>query len=401
MHRLPRIAAVATAAALLLLTLSGCAPALSSTTYSGSILDDIVEVALPALPSPMPDLAVGTEQAAEGTPTPGARSGTVPLTEEAASWIRVRAVTARVGDRVVEGDVLLELDDALLKAAEVTARAELKRAQADAGVLGGFIQSVSDGRSDITSKTLDIQKTTSDLTRQRTDLSAQLDAAKRGASVIPTTTPEPTTTPAPTQAELIARLEAAIAKIDEGLKKATEGLEQLTEASAELDRVEQSLGGLSTAAAAVVEGREVVVSLAAARTELGVVLAPVDGLVVAIADPGDVLAAGASAASIRREGPALAETYIPAGLARELLGGSQATVFADSLKDRSLLAYVDHIGERAGYVPTRYASPETHTTRGVRVVVRLGLADVLPAGSPVDIDFGMVGTSDRSEADDG
>lgn len=394
-HRRRRRATLLVVAACCVLAISGCAPAQQTgLVLTGTFVDTIVTVDVPAIPVGDVDFTIGAQPSTEGTP--GISSGDqiatalVPQTAgtpaapgaAAPSWHRLDEVPVSAGDPVVAGQVLAVLDTAPSEAAIEAAEADLTRAEADLGMLDQRTEDIVENRSSAASQTAELQRTIADLQTQRVDLQRQLDAAR--ASIAPPSLPS-TATPPATVVTQIAQLEAAIARIDTGIEQAQDGVERLAEAQTTLAEVEGVLGTIRRTAAAVIDGRRVVVDLAKAHRDRATITAPSDGVVVSSARTGEVLAAGAPLVRLRSIERPLIRTYVTAEQAVRVREGSSARVSLDSMPDTEYTGLVTSIGDEYVFVPTTFATPLIHLTRGFEVIVEVYGAPDLPPGTPADL----------------
>ncbi len=377
--------------AALVLSASGCASNRGSSVggsrngillLNGSVVDDLVTVSVP-------DLSISTsERSDDATPSPDAVMAAAPV-----AWSRVARVDAPVGARVLVGQPLLTFDGALPDAAEKAAQADLSRARAESGLVGALLEEIEKNRADITTQTAQLHETIINLELERAGVAVQLQAARRAAGISTDTASAPApsqpATPTPEAIATVRRLEQAIERIDAGLEEARAGIERLLESEADLETALAGLSGAREAAAALVEAREIGLEIAAARAREAVILAPVDCLVVEVASAGSVLAAGAPAVRVRPTKPSRVETFLGPAARRQIVLGTQATVYVDSLPGRALVGRVVEIGDAYVFPPTRFASPGIHLTRAFRVLVQIETGEVLPAGTPADVMFAI------------
>lgn len=374
--------------------LAGCsAESETGLELTGSFVDEVVTVSVPALPVSDVDLAVGGLPSTESTPglSPGDQIATAIAPESPAlpmvpapqqSWHRITEVPVRPGDLVVAGQVLAVLDTGPSEAAIQAAEADLDRAEADLGVLDKTSQDIAQSRSDAASQTVALQRTILDLQSQRVDLQRQLDSAR--TSIAPPSLPSTATPPANVVAQ-IAQLEAAIERIDTGIEEAQDGIERLAEAQTSLTEVEGVIGSVKRTAAAVVDGRRVVVELTKAQRDRATVTAPVDGVVIDAPGAGEVLAAGAPLVRLRTQERPLLRTYLTAEQAQRVREGSSARVSLDSMPGTEYTGLVTSIGDEYVFVPTTFATRVIHLTRGFEVTIEVYGAPELPAGTPADL----------------
>jgi len=241
--------------------------------------------------------------------------------------------------------------------------------------------------SEVASKTAELSKTITDLTLQRADLQVKLSAAEAAAASITTTTTIP---PGQTDPRVqVKLLEAAIAKIDAALEKAQQGLIDLATAQTDLATAQSAIQYTRDAAAAVAEGYAVATSIAQTQLERAQVVAPVDAVVVAIANPGEVLAGGAPIVVLRPSKASTIETFVTDEGRQALTVGVQVGALIDSQPARGYTGRVSAIGNEYGYVPTWFSTKVIHLTRGFRVEIELDQGQALPAGTPVDVSISV------------
>lgn len=390
----PRIALRAALVVVLCLSLTGCsADDPTGVVLTGSFIDDSLVVPVPDLPATPVDPFVGTEPSAEGTP--GATSdGGAPATAlvlpvlTASSplgqtWQRVEEVQVSPGDQIVAGQVLAVLDDGAAQATVTAAEADLARSEAELALIDEMSGDVEEGRSEAESQTVELEQTLADLQTQRIELQAELNAARQAAA--PPANPTTTTPIPPSLLEQIAKLEAALSELDAGIQQTQDAIDQIAEAEAELEDVETALGSIRDTAKAVVSGRRAVVELTRTLAQMAIVTAPIDGVIVSVATPGEVLASGAPLAIIRSRARPTVRTYLTAEQARQVRDGSSARVSLDSLEGTEYTGLVTRVGSTYDYVPTTFATDIIHMTRGFEAIVEVYGAPELPAGTPADL----------------
>ncbi len=358
--------------------------------------------------------------------------------------IRVATTTVREGSRVTAGQALATLDDRIVLAQVTVARAGAATAAAQLPVLDDRIGEIDDKRADLADKdqTLvdalaTITATRATMTRTKAELTSNraTAAANRTAlatnrstllakqatltqllATLPTdpSIPLPPGTPtrAAVEAQLaavtagIAQADAGLARLDAALAQLTSGLAQLTTGLAQLDG---KAAEVRTGRATIADGRSaladarstlvgyqelarsgaqtagVAVQVAEQQAALAVVTAPVSGVVVASAAPGDLLAPGATLVAIRADGPARVTAWIPAEGEPLACPGDRATIHGDWMPvGADLDAAVTIVGDRADYPPSSHATDEVHLLRALPVELTTTRGS-LPAGAPVDI----------------
>ena len=383
-----------------------------------------------------------------------ARSGSpvLGLTGLGGVW-RVATTTVREGARVTAGQTIATLDDGILAAQVRAAEAGAATAAAAVPVLADRIAEVddkhrelTDKRSQLTDALATITSTQSTLTTNRAGLVANratlqanraglvstraglLDTQERLKALLATLPADPSVPlppGTPTRAEVTAQLAAlasGIASADAGLAKIDSGLATLDAGLAKIDaglaqvktkatQVRSGLSNIATGRSALADARMLLVdtqtiariavdtaaigvTLARQQQALATVTTPVSGVVVAIADAGDLLAPGAVLATIRADGPASVRVWLaPDQVSRVCLAdpamirGDWMTADAAALPGAlpaSVSASVSAIGDRADYPPSFTVTDEVHLTRAVPVDVTTA-HDPLPAGVPVQV----------------
>ncbi len=403
-----RLVAISLAAALTCVALSGCAENGAPREFAGEVVDDTVAVQIPALSMPSVDLDAGFTPSTAGDRSAGARRSAIATAVALTglgSVARVASVSATPGVAVHAGQEIARLDSAALDSSVAIAKASAASARAQVGVLDDALDTVASNRSTLATKRAQINDAATLLTTTRAELAAQLadakallakiEAAGAGGGRPPGPVPPGGQLPDPAQLRAgIAQLTAALAQIDAGLAQVRTGRAQLSSASAKLADARRQLGDLRVLARVAVDAAKVGVRLAEYQRELAVLRSPVDGTVISVVSVGDVLAPGANAAVIRRDGPPRVTTW----LAPEELGavkvGTEAEVRADwfpaGLAGAPIKGRVTNISTRAEYPPTSFATSEIHLTRAVRVETTLSDTaeqPALPPGTPVDVRF--------------
>jgi multidrug efflux pump subunit AcrA (membrane-fusion protein) len=191
----------------------------------------------------------------------------------------------------------------------------------------------------------------------------------------------------------IPGLENAIREINDGLARAHTQRTKLRKARTKIIDARGELRRTRKLAVVAAQAATVGTQVAENQNLLATVTAPASGVVVQATTVGEVVAAGATIATIRTSaGDSLTTWLSPAQLDQVCLG-SQATVHADWMTTGQRLdATITLIGDRADYPPTSFATDEVHLTRAVPVRLTLsGSAGQqqpsLPPGAPVDIEI--------------
>ena len=431
----PAVPVLATAA---LLVSSCSAPA--GLTVQGTVADDVVVVAVPALAAPTIDLDAGfAPSPGSQPPAPSATTGAAPGSQ---AFVTVAGVEIAVGDAVTTGQRLVTLDDRLLRAQLKVSEAAAAGATAQVKVLDDRISDtrdaeaeIADKRTDVTQVIADLTSTRSDvrkaiakLTRTRTDLLAQQATvratrarlvAQRAEAQAALDRLPPAGTPLPPGAPSREQLQAAIAELTTGIKQLDAGLAKLSAGLHRLDaglttarkglarinkglsKARDGLRKLDDARQDVLDGRAqlvrlrrladvatgsagVGVDLARAQLAEAAITAPVSGTVVEVVATGDSLAPGASLVTIRRSGEATTATWLSPAQTSRVCVGDSATVHGDWMAaGQDVSATIATIASRAEFPPTSQATDEVHLTRAF--LVELHSASALPPGVPVTI----------------
>lgn len=376
--------------AVAVLATAGCARAsVGELALTGRVVDDTASIAVPLLPTVAPYLEVGFEttssaggSTASGGASTGLTDGALGASGRSTAWTRIDSVSVRIGEKLTAGQTIATLDDSTQRHAYVSAQADAKRARTDLAIVDDVIGTITEGRSELTSKTVELQTTIADLTVQRADIAAKLAAARQAASAPTTGTVPPGAT---NPAALILQLEAALLQIDAGIEQANKGLETITQNQTDLDTTKTALQHARDASLAMVDARDIAVRIAEAYLGRTKIVAPGPCTVLSVAGAGEVLAQGAPLAVVRPVSGTLLEAYVTADQRAGLAPGVQAQVFADSKPGRTYAAHVADVEDDYEFVPTAFATKIIHLTRGFRVVVELDDDAALPPGTPVDI----------------
>ncbi len=383
---------------------------------TGVITADDYEIRVPSLSTPMPSVTIGIPSSATVSPAmarvTGSTTSTSPLTMVSlGTRSRIESMAVTAGQTVAAGDVIALMDHALLDADVRAASSAAVAAGATVRVIDQRLGDATDASSTLTTQRADLEKTIADLKTTRAALVSQLAQAKTALArleaiefpSLPATLPPgplPPGTPDPAQiaaqkAQLeaqktqlragIAKLEQAIAKLDAGLSKAESGLTKIDQGGATLADARTALANAGDLSRIGRDAALVGVDLAKARREQAVVRAPVDGIVVESARTGDVLAAGAPLAVIRRATSREVETWVDVSEIDRVKVGQQASVRVDSRPGEVFSARVTHIGADAAFAPTSHATRIVHMIRAIPVRVTLDDTAALPVGTPADL----------------
>ncbi len=437
--------------ALGLTVVSGCGAPDASLVVVGTVADDVVTIQAPTFDWPRPNLDAGFAISSATSPA-GATGGGSGAASGAGSsaaanparrqddpanvlsgWSTgapLASVEVSQGQRVQAGQVVARFDTRAFRAAVAARQADEAVAMARRGVLEAAIDKTVTAEADLNANRAKVTTALATATTARNevltkraqasqaeaDLSAKLAAARAALAKLQALAAGP---PVPDPAQLqaqIAQLRAGITQLTRGLAKVRVGITQINAGLAKIEagqaKATSALGQMDRGLERIVEGRatlrrqrplvDVAIEAAATATaqarrqeELATLTAPAAGVVLDVANAGDLLAPGAAVVTIRRStGPSarsVATAWLsPDQLARTCLGAS-ARVRGDWMAPgQGYAASVSRIGAAATYPPTSQATQEVHLTRAVEVEVTLTAggpsnATTLPPGVPVEI----------------
>lgn len=120
-----------------------------------------------------------------------------------------------------------------------------------------------------------------------------------------------------------------------------------------------------------------------------IVVAPADGVILSrLIQPGEVLAAGATAFKLGRLDELFLTVYVPEDRYGRLILGQTATVTVDSFPDDRFTATVMHIADRAEFTPRNVQTVEGRSTTVFAVRLRIVNPEgKLKPGMPADVVF--------------
>ncbi|MDR1768964.1 MAG: HlyD family secretion protein [Propionibacteriaceae bacterium] len=401
-RRLTAVAALAVGAGLL----AGCGQGPSGVTVTGTVVDKTVAAAVPSLPAAAASSAAG----ALGL----------------GSYALVETVSARVGDTVTAGQVVATLDGSTLEAAVASAKADQQAAKAQVDVLAAGIEATYDKAKDVADAKAKLNKAIKTLTKTRAKLVKAQKAAKQArpklakqlkqAQALLAKYPPVPVPGVPAKATVkagIAKLKAAIKKLDtglktikkalpkldKGLKKARKALKKLNDAAAKVVDARASLRDAKQVAEIAAGASGLPVDVAKAQLALTDVTAPASGVVVAAAQAGDRLAAGASVVTIRADQPAKVTAWLSPAQAAQVCLGDSARISGDWMAPgESVDASLTRIADGYAYPPTDATTAEIHLTTALEV--EFTASGQLPAGVPVDVSVnGCRAGASRTEAE--
>lgn len=398
-------AAIATA----LFLLAGCASAPAGITVSGTVDDTLTAITVPSLTVPAVNLDAGFSDATGAYNPASGRTATktssLGSTYSVGTTARLAEVNVREGDPVKAGDVVATIDPAPLRAQLAAAKADAAVAAVQPDLLGDAIDTTWDKQADIAdarAKVVDaistLTSTKATLLKTRRTINKNLPKAKAGLAQINAAIAQlPPGVPVPDQ--LLAQqkaltaaikkmtaglkqINAALPKLNQGLKQARSGLKKLDDAKAKITDARGTLEGLQEVAAIQADASRVPVEIA--KTQLGLtdLVAPVDGVVVSAASPGESLAPGATVVSIRESVPSTVTAWLSPAQLGQVCTGDAASVAGD-WTTATVPATLTRIGTTSQYPPTSVATDEVHLTRAVEV--QFTTTGQLPAGVPVEV----------------
>jgi multidrug resistance efflux pump len=400
----------------LALALTGCTPAPSALVVSGTVENRVEAVAVPAVSVPAVNLDAGFTTLTGATNPVTGRTGTnlstVGATYGFGTFVRLAEVTVAVGDTVTAGQSVGRIDDAALTAQVAAAKADQEAALAQVGLLGDAIDTTYDKQSDVNSALAKVRDAINKIHDGKKKLLAARSSAKKVraglvqklhaaeellANYPPVVPPGANIPPKEALPGIIAALKAGIRKLDagvrkingilhtlaKGLKKARSGLRKLEDATAKITEARGTLRDLKDLAAIQADALRVPVDLARTQVVLAGLTSPVNGVVVAAATAGSVLAPGATAVSIRETRPSTVTAWLASDQVTQVCEGDAASIVGDWMTGDGVPATLTRISTRSDYPPTSVATEEVHLTRAVEV--EFTATEQLPAGVPVEL----------------
>ncbi len=302
-------------------------------------------------------LAAGLGSGCQPAPAhPGAFQGVVELEERVLGFEtggRVVAIPVRRGDAVHEGDVLATLDDALVRAAAETRRAEARAADARVALVraGSRAEEVRAVAAEVRAA-----QASEDLLAKTVGRERALVASGAIAQA--------------TLDEAESRLAAAKAhreSLDQRLRELKNGARKQ-----EIDSVEAQASAAAKAVALETERL--------ARHELR---ALAEGTVLDVhVDPGEIVGAGTPVLTLADTGHPYVDVFVPEGGLDGIHTGGAATIHVDATPD-AFQGRVEEVGRRTEFTPRFLFSERERPALVVRVRVRVDdPAERLHAGVP-------------------
>lgn len=375
-------AAIALALAAALLA-AGCAPVAAADgpiAASGTVRDDVVTVRAPFLQQPAFDPTVGLP----GTRTPRPAARPQPSSQPTVS-AAVLSLEVPEGVAVKKGGVLARLDDRSLALGVRIAKTAAAKWHADARVIDQRLSDLATASGKLTDARSQVLSAIAQAKNGRAKLVAVIAQLEAVITKLPPG-PFPWPGPGPDPRVMLPQLEGQLAKLDAGLAKANGGLAKLGTAKAKLADARSTVRGARSILREAALAADAGVPVAEAKRAQAVVLAPVDGTVVSLVQPGTVLMADAPVVRLRRAGPAVVDSYLPPADAARLRVGAAAQVTIDSRPDERFAGRVTDLRSLYEYPPNSQPSSEIHLSRAYRVTVTLDDASILlPAGTPADL----------------
>jgi HlyD family secretion protein len=397
---------------------------------AGDVRVDSRTVVAPAIATPTPDFTVGIPAPAGDTAAPGAGSAKSKApsqpTRSGQPVVsgRLTRVNVRAGDTVKAGQVIAQLDTAMLDLGVKQAKANAVRARTTVRVLKNNLNTVLDnidkiatGRTQISTARVQLARGKAQLRaakaqllaaqapllqakRNRRQLEAQLAALRQQAAQFPPGQAPPALLRRIGQLQgLLAAINPGLAKIAAGLKQVAAGEAQLAAAQAQLNAASSQLNtaadALSTAKKQITNARDtltivadsqqVAIDLAEAKRDQATIHSPVNGVVTFAVPAGTVAMVGSPIVRIKPDEPARVDTYLTPEQLALVKVGSAADVTYDSAPGKVVHGKVAVIGTTAQYPPTSFPTDIVHMTRTVKVTIGLDSGDAPPQGTPVDI----------------
>lgn len=299
-------------------------------------------------------------------------TGTIEIDEvivapEAAG--RVREVLVAEGDRVVEGQVLVQFDTATLQAQRAQLEAALRAAQANARAAQASLDLISAGPSpeqlavaqagvDQAELALDIAQETYD------DLAEYLRETSTGIALN----------------QQVERAQAAL--------YAAQAQYNLVATGARPEQV-QAAREQAEAAVAQADAAQAALDLLDVQLNKMSLISPINGMVLErIIHPGEFAAPGSVLLVLGKEESMTLTVYVPEDRYGEISLGQTVEVRVDSFPGETFEGRVVHIADQAEFTPrnVQTVSSRKSTVFGIRLALAGG-QDRLKAGMPADVVF--------------
>lgn len=299
-------------------------------------------------------------------------TGTIEIDEvivapEAAG--RVREVLVAEGDRVVEGQVLVQFDTATLQAQRAQLEAALRAAQANARAAQSNLDLISAGPSpeqlavaqagvDQAELALDIAQETYD------DLAEYLRETSTGIALN----------------QQVERAQAAL--------NAAQAQYNLVATGARPEQV-QAAQEQAEAAVAQADAAQAALDLLDVQLNKTSLISPINGMVLErIIQPGEFAAPGSVLLVLGKEESMTLTVYVPEDRYGEITIGQTVEVRVDSFPGETFEGRVVHIADQAEFTPrnVQTVSSRKSTVFGIRIALAGG-QDRLKAGMPADVVF--------------
>lgn len=299
-------------------------------------------------------------------------TGTIEIDEvivapEAAG--RVREVLVAEGDRVVEGQVLVQFDTATLQAQRAQLEAALRAAQANARAAQASLDLISAGPSpeqlavaqagvDQAELALDIAQETYD------DLAEYLRETSTGIALN----------------QQVERAQAAL--------NAAQAQYNLVATGARPEQV-QAAREQAEAAVAQADAAQAALDLLDVQLNKMSLISPINGMVLErIIQPGEFAAPGSVLLVLGKEESMTLTVYVPEDRYGEISLGQTVEVRVDSFPGETFEGRVVHIADQAEFTPrnVQTVSSRKSTVFGIRLALAGG-QDRLKAGMPADVVF--------------
>ena len=322
---------------------------------------------------------------------------------------RIREITVREGDQVKAGQVIAMIDDEQVRAREqqeqsnvMQAEARVLSAQQQIAVLNaqldesniGVDQARVDAQGRVSQAEAQVAHAEAQLAQAEADYSqARYDEQRYSTLAANGDVPERTGRQAKTTAEAqAAAVHAAHKQVDVARGALTMAKANLSnapmrtsQATAIRKQILQADAEITAAQAETEHARARLREVQADRNDLQVV-APIDGTVATrSAEPGEVVAAGATLVTLVDLNAVYLRGFIPEGQIGRVRTGQTARVYLDSAPGRALEAVVTRIDPEASFTPenTYFKDDRVKQVVGVKLQLKDGAGYAKP-GMPAD-----------------
>lgn len=295
---------------------------------------------------------------------------------------RIRALHAREGDAVTEGQVVVELADREVRARVEQARqavaaveAQLQAARTSLGVLERAVPlAIERAAAGVAGARSVVARAAASERHARRDAARLRELAAEG--IVDRHAAEQAALARDVARSELAAARAALVQADRQLGDAELGRDRIRaeedEAAAVQAKLAQAKGGLA-------EAESVLADLT--------VVAPASGVVVTrIADTGEVVAAGAPLFDLVNLDRLYLQVYVPGVEIGKVRLGLPARIYADAFPDRPFPATVRYIASRAEFTPKEVQTPDERVklVYAVRLYLDANPDHRLTPGLPAD-----------------